>query len=71
MTKQENYIMYGGEKFLISDYTTMAMKAASLKKSEGYIRKIVFRNKHQIKQPKAPVIEYIDIQELKLILVKK
>lgn len=68
---KDNYIYYNGERFLLSDYTTMAMKAASIERSEGYIRKLVFRDKKGIKQPKAMTIEYLDIPELKLTLVKK
>lgn len=71
MAKQDNYIMYKGEKYPLADYTTMAMKAKDMDKAEGYVRKIIHRIKHNINQPKAPKIEYLDIVELNLTIVKK
>lgn len=72
MAKKEDYIYYKGVSYPLAEYTTMAMKAAELRKSEGYIRKLVFRDKAGLKQPRVPIsIEYLDIPELKLTLVKK
>jgi len=68
MAKKDNYIYYNGEQLLLSEWTTMAMKAVDLEKSEGFVRKQVFRKKHKIGKQ---TIEYRDIPELKLTIVKK
>lgn len=64
----KNYILYNGEKLSLDDWTTMAAKATELGRSEGYIRKLVFRTK---KGEGKKHIEYKHIKELNLTLVKK
>lgn len=68
MAKKDNYIMYNGERLDLSVWVPMSVKAEEYGKSEGYFRKRVFRTRHN-KTPDP--IEFKDIPELKLTLVKR
>lgn len=67
MIKKHNYIYYNGERLVLSEWTTMAQKANDLGRSEGYIRKLVFNARKGKSQP----VQYFEIPELNLTLVKK
>lgn len=68
MAKDANYIYYNGEKLLFSDWTTMYEKARQIGNGEAYVRQLVHRKKRgKTQQP----IEFVEIPELGLTLVKK
>lgn len=68
MSKAVNYIYYNGEKLELSDWIPMSTKADQIGKSEGYVRKLVFRTKNNEGKK---TIDYRHIPELKLTLVKQ
>lgn len=67
MTKKQNYITYNGKRLRLSEWCTMAQKAKDLDKSEGYVRKLVWLKRKGKEQP----IEFLDIPELNLTIVKR
>lgn len=69
MAKKDNYIYYNGERLDLSEWVIPSVMVEGIDGvSDGYVRKLKWKAKH--KKP-GKNIEYREIPELNLTLVKK
>ena len=71
MAKKDNYIMYEGEKLNLSEWVLPAVKAADFDDNDdSYVRKLIWNRRHHA-ATKRKQIDFKEIPELGITLVRK